>query len=95
MGNLKSDRSLGSPWRLLSLWSSNIHALCLQETHWKASMTSEIGEGVKLFYNVEDTKRNGGAIVATDSLKRSVLAFNRISSRVMTVRVDLKGRCSG
>ncbi|XGW21238.1 hypothetical protein V3C99_004300, partial [Haemonchus contortus] len=37
----------------------NIQVLCLQETRWKGAKAREIGEGVKLFYNGEDTKRNG------------------------------------
>ncbi|XGW12159.1 hypothetical protein V3C99_013104 [Haemonchus contortus] len=50
----------------------------------------EIGEGVKLFYNGEDTKRNGVAVAVADSLKDSVSAVNRVSSRIISVRIDTK-----
>ncbi|VDP19338.1 unnamed protein product [Heligmosomoides polygyrus] len=36
-----------------------IQVLCLQETRWKGAKAKEIGEGVMLYYNGEDTKRNG------------------------------------
>ncbi|VDO67703.1 unnamed protein product [Heligmosomoides polygyrus] len=36
-----------------------IRVLCLQETRWKGAKAREIGEGVKLYYNGEDTIRNG------------------------------------
>ncbi|XGW19497.1 hypothetical protein V3C99_003389 [Haemonchus contortus] len=68
----------------------NIQVLCLQETRWKGAKAREIGEGVKLFYNGEDTKRNGVAVAVADSLKDSVSAVNRVSSRIISVRIDTK-----
>ncbi|XGW04108.1 hypothetical protein V3C99_015339 [Haemonchus contortus] len=68
----------------------NIQVLCLQETRWKGAKAREIGEGVKLFYNGEDTKRNGVAVAVADSLKDSVSAVNRISSRIISVRIETK-----
>uniref|UniRef100_A0A7I4Z257 SH3 domain-containing protein n=1 Tax=Haemonchus contortus TaxID=6289 RepID=A0A7I4Z257_HAECO len=66
---------------------------CLEsqkETRWKGAKAREIGEGVKLFYNGEDTKRNGVAVAVADSLKDSVSAVIRISSRIMALRIDTK-----
>nr|CDJ94134.1 endonuclease-reverse transcriptase HmRTE-e01 [Haemonchus contortus] len=68
----------------------NIQVLCPQETRWKGAEAREIGEGAKLFYNGEDTKRNGVAIAVSESLKDSVSAVNRISSRITAVRIDTK-----
>ncbi|XGW15853.1 hypothetical protein V3C99_001364 [Haemonchus contortus] len=68
----------------------NIQVLCLQETRWKGAKATEIGEGVKLFYNGEDTKRNGVAVAVADSLKDSVSAVNRVGSRIISVRIDTK-----
>ncbi|VDO20342.1 unnamed protein product [Haemonchus placei] len=64
--------------------------LCLQWTRWKGAKAREIGEGVKLYYNGDDTKRNGVAIAVAESLKESVSAVSRISSRIMAVRIDTK-----
>ncbi|XGW35868.1 hypothetical protein V3C99_019225, partial [Haemonchus contortus] len=66
----------------------NIQVLCLQETRWKGAKAREIGEGVKLFYNGEDTKRNGVAVAVADSLKDSVSAVNRVSSRIISLSLD-------
>ncbi|VDP27898.1 unnamed protein product [Heligmosomoides polygyrus] len=41
-----------------------IQVLCLQETRWKGAKAREIGEGVKLYYSGEDTKRNGVGIAS-------------------------------
>ncbi|PIO71912.1 hypothetical protein TELCIR_06169 [Teladorsagia circumcincta] len=48
----------------------------------------EIGDGVKLFFNGKDTKRNGVAIA--ESLEGYGSAVNRISDRIMVVRIDTK-----
>ncbi|VDP33093.1 unnamed protein product [Heligmosomoides polygyrus] len=45
-----------------------------KETQWKGAKAREIGEGVKLYYNGEDTKRNGVVIAVAESLKDSVAA---------------------
>ncbi|PIO67649.1 hypothetical protein TELCIR_10589 [Teladorsagia circumcincta] len=59
-----------------------------RETRWKGAKAREIGEGVKLYYNGEDTKRNGVAIAVAESLKDYVSAVNRVSDRIMAVRID-------
>ncbi|VDP10808.1 unnamed protein product [Heligmosomoides polygyrus] len=66
-----------------------IQVLCLQETRWKGAKAREIGEGVKLYYNGEDTKRNGVGIAVAESLKDSVAAVQRIND-VMSLRLDTK-----
>ncbi|VDP13261.1 unnamed protein product [Heligmosomoides polygyrus] len=67
-----------------------VEVVCLQETRWKGAKANEIGEGVKLFYNGEDTKRNGVRIAVAESLKDSVAAVQRISDRIMSLRLDTK-----
>ncbi|VDO95796.1 unnamed protein product [Heligmosomoides polygyrus] len=57
-----------------------IRVLCLQETRWKGAKARKIGEGVKLYYNGEDTKRNGVGIAAVQ----------RISDHIMSLRLDTK-----
>ncbi|VDO80333.1 unnamed protein product [Heligmosomoides polygyrus] len=51
------------------------------------------GEGVKLFYNGEDTKRNDVGIAVAESLKDSVAAIQRISDRIMSLRPNTKESC--
>ncbi|VDP21101.1 unnamed protein product [Heligmosomoides polygyrus] len=70
--------------------SRRIEVLCLQETRWKWAKAEEIGEGVKLFYNGEDTKRNGVGMAVAESSKDSVAAVQRISDRIMSLRLDTK-----
>ncbi|VDP16557.1 unnamed protein product [Heligmosomoides polygyrus] len=67
-----------------------VQVLCLQETRWKGEKAKEIGEGVKLYYNGEDTKRNGVGIAVAESLKDSVAAVQRINDRIMSLRLDTK-----
>ncbi|VDO70613.1 unnamed protein product [Heligmosomoides polygyrus] len=55
---------------------------CLQETSWNGAKAKEFGEGVKLFYNGENTKRNGVGIAVAESFKDSVAPVQRISDRI-------------
>ncbi|VDL74425.1 unnamed protein product [Nippostrongylus brasiliensis] len=68
----------------------NIQILCLQETRWKGEKAKEIGEGIKLFYKGEDGRKNGVGIAISECVKDSVSAVQRISDRVMSVRIDMK-----
>uniref|UniRef100_A0A183GWI8 Reverse transcriptase domain-containing protein n=1 Tax=Heligmosomoides polygyrus TaxID=6339 RepID=A0A183GWI8_HELPZ len=43
-----------------------------------------------LYYNGEDTKRNGVGIAVAESLKDSVAAVQRINDRIMSLRLDTK-----
>ncbi|PIO54345.1 hypothetical protein TELCIR_24295, partial [Teladorsagia circumcincta] len=61
-----------------------------QETRWKGAKAREVGEGVELYYNGKDTKRNGVAIAVAESLKDHVSAVSRVSDRIMAVRTDTK-----
>ncbi|VDO60286.1 unnamed protein product [Haemonchus placei] len=68
----------------------DIQVICLQETSGKGAKVREIGEGVKRFHIGEDTKRNGVAIAVAEPSKDSVSTINRISSRIISVRIDTK-----
>ncbi|PIO67742.1 hypothetical protein TELCIR_10499 [Teladorsagia circumcincta] len=43
-----------------------------------------------LYYSGEDTKRNGVAIAVAELLKDHVSAVNRVSDRIMAVRIGTK-----
>ncbi|VDO67408.1 unnamed protein product [Haemonchus placei] len=61
----------------------------LNETRWKGAGQKN-WRGCQIFYNGEDTKRNGVAVAVAHSLKDSVSAVNRVSSRIISVRIDTK-----
>ncbi|EYC15240.1 hypothetical protein Y032_0037g3408 [Ancylostoma ceylanicum] len=64
-----------------------IHVLCLQETRWKVSKAREIGDGIKLFYHGFETRRNGVAIAIAGPLKEHVSSVNRVSDRIISLRI--------
>ncbi|VDL75218.1 unnamed protein product [Nippostrongylus brasiliensis] len=68
----------------------NIQILCPHQTRWKGEKAKEIGEGIKLFYKGDDGRKNGVGIAISESVKDSVSAVQRISDRIMSVRIDTK-----
>ncbi|EPB67156.1 hypothetical protein ANCCEY_13749 [Ancylostoma ceylanicum] len=64
-----------------------IDVLCLQETRWKGCKAKEVGERIKLFYYGVETKKNGVAIAVAGTLKEHVLSLNRVSERLISVRI--------
>ena len=40
-----------------------VDILCVQETKWKKNKAREMGDGYKLYYTVEDGRRNGVWII--------------------------------
>ncbi|EPB67324.1 hypothetical protein ANCCEY_13583, partial [Ancylostoma ceylanicum] len=64
-----------------------IDVLCLQETRWMGCKAKEIGERIKLFYYGVETKTNGVAIAVAGTLKEHVLSVNRVSERLISVRI--------
>ena len=69
----------------------NVNILCLQETKCKGSKARNIGGGCKLFYNGADGRRNGIGIVVREELTESVLEVKRVSDRLMTMKLEVKG----
>ena len=69
----------------------NVDILCLQETKWKGSKARNVGGGCKLFYNAADGRKNGIGIVVGEELAESVLEVKRVSDRLMTMKLEVKG----
>ena len=69
----------------------NVDILCLQETKWKGSKARNIGGGCKIFYNGADGRKNGIGIVLRKELDESVLEVNRVSDRLMAMKLEVKG----
>ena len=51
----------------------NIDILCIQETKWKGKKAKCLGDGYKVYYNGESTRRNGVGIILHPDLQDKVL----------------------
>ena len=67
----------------------NVDRLCLQETKWKGSKARNIEGGCKIFYNGADGRKNGIGIVVREELGESILEVNRVSDRLMAIKLDV------
>lgn len=68
-----------------------VNILCVQETRWRGNKSREIGEGYKLVYSGANNKgRNGVGIVLDQDMKTKLTAVNRISDRVMSIRLEIE-----
>ncbi|KAK3557295.1 hypothetical protein QTP70_026684, partial [Hemibagrus guttatus] len=68
-----------------------VDILCVQETRWKGSKARSIGAGFKLFYYGVDSKRNGVGVVLKEEFVKNVLEVNRVSDRVMSLKLEVEG----
>ena len=64
----------------------NIMILCIQETKRKGKIARKLGEGYKVCYTGEDTRRNGVGIILHPDLQESVTEVQRISDRLMGLK---------
>lgn len=63
-----------------------INIACVQETKWIGEKSKEIEEGYKLvYYGV--CKKNGVGIIFDENCKKNIVEVNRISDRMMAVKV--------
>ena len=69
----------------------NVDILCLQKTKWKGSKARNIGGGCKIFHNGADRRKNGIGIVLREELAESVLEVNRVSDRLMAMKLEVNG----
>ncbi|KAK6765126.1 hypothetical protein RB195_025170 [Necator americanus] len=70
-----------------SLRKRRVDICCVQETRWKGSKSREFGDGYKLIYH-GTSNRNGVGIILNESFRNSVTAVDRLSDRLMAVKVD-------
>ncbi|KAK6746049.1 hypothetical protein RB195_012270 [Necator americanus] len=70
-----------------SLRKRRVDICCVQETRWKGSKARELGDGYKLIYH-GTSNRNGVGIILNESFRNSVTAVDRLSDRLMAVKVD-------
>ncbi|KAK6755298.1 hypothetical protein RB195_013961 [Necator americanus] len=70
-----------------SLRKRRVDICCVQETRWKGSKSRELGDGYKLIYH-GISNRNGVGIILNESFRNSVTAVDRLSDRLMAVKVD-------
>ena len=69
----------------------NVNILPLQETKWKGSKARNVGGGCKIFYNGANGRKNGIGIVLREELAESVLEVNRVSDRLMVMKLEVNG----
>ena len=69
----------------------NVDILCLQVTKWKGSKARNIGGGYKLFYKGADGRKNVIGIVVRKELAEIILEVKRVSDRLMTIKLEVKG----
>ena len=92
MGTLNIGTMTGRGRELADLMEKrNVDILCLQEEKWKGSKARNIKGGCKLFYNGADGRKNGIRIVVRKELAESVLEMRRVSDRLMTMKLEVKG----
>ena len=65
--------------------------LCVQETKWKGSKAKNIGDGCNIFYHGEDGRRNGVGVILKEDYIERVLEVNRVSGRMMYMKLDIEG----
>ena len=92
MGTLNIGTMTGRGRELADMMERrNVDILCLQETKWKRSKARNIGGGCKIFYNGADGRKNGIGIVLRKELAESVLEVNRVSDRLMAMKLEVNG----
>ena len=64
-----------------------IMILCIQETKWKGKSARMLGEGYKIYYAGESTRRNGVGIILHPELQESVTDVQRVSDRLMCLKL--------
>ncbi|KFD54743.1 hypothetical protein M513_04443 [Trichuris suis] len=66
-----------------------IDIACPQETKWKGETSRDIGDGYKLLYYGTQSGKNGVTVALAEHLREKITAIDRISDRLMAVRLDL------
>ncbi|KAK6765797.1 hypothetical protein RB195_025611 [Necator americanus] len=70
-----------------SLRKRHVDMCCVQETHCKGSKSRELGDGYKIIYH-GTSNRNGVGITLNMTFRNSITAVDRLSDRLMAVKVD-------
>ncbi|XP_063601080.1 craniofacial development protein 2-like [Penaeus indicus] len=68
-----------------------VDVLCVQETRWKGEKARVIGGGCKIWYRGDDGQRNGVGVVVRGDLVDNVVEVERISDRLMTMKLEVNG----
>jgi exonuclease III len=70
----------------------SISICCLQETRWKGAKSRDIGNNYQLIYNGTTNARNGVGIVLDGSLRDRIVKVERISDRIISVKLAMDGQ---
>jgi hypothetical protein len=64
---------------------------CVQETKWKGSKAKTIGDGYKMIYHGEDSRRNGVGVILESGMAGNVVDVKRINDRLIGVKLIIEG----
>ncbi|KAI5725012.1 hypothetical protein M8J77_010024 [Diaphorina citri] len=72
---------------------AQIPRLTSVETRWRGNKSRELGDGCKLLYSssADNRGRNGVGIVLDKDMKAKVIQVNRVSDRVLSIKLELEG----
>ena len=70
----------------------DIKVLCIQETKWKGNSARKIGEGFKVYYTGENTRRNGVGIILHPELQENVTEVMRVNDRLIGLKLVKDGK---
>ena len=69
-----------------------IKILGIQETKWKGKSARQVGEGYKVYYAGETTRRNGVGIILHPELQPNIIEVLRVSDRLRAIRLIMNGK---
>ena len=69
----------------------NIDILCIQETRWRGKRAKLLGDGFKIYYSGDSTRRNGVGIILHPDLQDKVLDVVRMNGRMMALKLVKAG----
>jgi len=92
VGTLNVGTMTGKGMEVVGLMERRkVGVLCVQEVRWKGNEARAMGDGYKMFYAGEASGRNGVGVVVESSLVESVVGVERVSSRLMMVKLCWNG----
>ena len=63
---------------------------CLSETHWTQSEDMTIGEHMMITSSDQSRNYQGVGLIISKNLRKSVLSYNAVSSRIVTIRIKAR-----
>ncbi|EYB95146.1 hypothetical protein Y032_0163g3482 [Ancylostoma ceylanicum] len=74
-----------------TLKKRRVDTACVQEMKWKGAKLRDVGDGYKLIYYGTTVGRNGVGIIVSDSYPDFVNGVQRVSDRLMSIKITEGG----